>query len=176
MSDFYKYCFEADEMTQPELDRIALRGGVVGGTSYSYAKPYAPAPRHGYGFRLIATRGMGNCGRLVLTAKSPRAYEYLRQGKIAQLMRDFGLEYIIASKLHDARQHIRRGYEHGVIKYIVDTCDAYSVAWQYFPGHMNGVWRWHDEWNMPQCNLSAPRLQACFDIIERLGFKFGVVS
>ena len=167
MSQFKETDFGVSKMTQEELNRIALAGGEVGSIGYGYTvRGKLPEQRHGYGFAWIATGGMGNCGTLVLTPRSPWAAEYIRQGKIAMIMRDHGLDYAEADALYSATRGVQYGMEHGVLEYVIKTRDCVP-AWDAFPGLGKGVWRWHAEWQMDATDLSAPRLAACAEVIKR---------
>ena len=156
------------KMTAEELHRIALKGGIVGSIGYGYSlRGRLPDSLHGYGFRWVATHGMGNCGTLILVPKSPEAAEHVRQGKVAAIMREHGLDYAKADALYSAARGVQYGMEPGVIDYVLQTRDCVP-AWDAFPGVGNGVWRWHAEWGMPEAGLSAPRLAACAEVLKRL--------
>lgn len=155
---FYEVDLGASCAEQAELDAIALRGGCIGSIGYGYAtRGRPPEDRHGYGFRWIDTQGMGNHGSLVLVARSKRAAEYIRQGKVAQFMRDFNLNYQEADRLYSATRGVCRSLEHGVLAYCVATRDCVA-AWQHAP---DSTWRsrarWESEWGMPHADMSCPR-------------------
>lgn len=167
MGDFYDTDLNTSGMSRNELNKIALAGGRVGGIGYGYARRGdLPKERHGYGFRWIGTGGMGNCGTLVLTPRSKEAAEYLRQGKVQQLMEDHGLEYADADALYSATRGIHRGLEPAVLAYAVKTRE-FRQAWNHFPDVGGGVWRWFAEWRMPDTDLSAPRLSAVAEILKK---------
>ena len=168
MTEFQKTDRGVSEMTAAELHCIALAGGEVGSIAYGYTvRGKLPDERHGYGFAWVATGGMGNCGTLVLTPRSPEASEYLRQGKVAAIMRDHGLDYADADALYSATKGVKYGIESGVLAYALQTRDC-TPAWDAFPGLGKGVWRWHAEWQMDATDLSAPRLAACAEVVGRL--------
>lgn len=154
MGEFYDTDLGVSGMSRDDLNKIALAGGRVGGIGY------------GYGFRWIGTGGMGNCGSLVLTPRSKEAAEYLRQGKVQQIMAEHGLEYADADALYSATRGVHRGLEPAVLAYAIQTRDC-RPAWNHFPGVGGGVWRWFSEWRMPDTELSAPRLSAVAEIIEK---------
>lgn len=154
-------------MSRDELDKVALAGGCVGSIGYGYTcLGSLPKERHGYGFRWIGTGGMGNYGSLVLTPRSKEAAEYLRQGKVRQIIDEYGLEYADADALYSATRGVHRGLEPAVLAYAVQTRDC-RPAWDYFPGVGGGVWRWFADWRMPDTALSAPRLQAVAEILDK---------
>lgn len=158
---FHDVDFGASCSEQAELDAIALRGGCMGSIGYGYAtRGSAPEDRHGYGFRWINSQGMGNHGSLVLIPRSKRAAEFIRNGKVSQFMRDFGLDYQDADSLYSVTRGVRRGLEHGVLAYCVATRDCVA-AWQHAP---DSSWRertrWEQEWRMPHSDLSCPRWDA----------------
>lgn len=166
MSDFYDTDLGVSQMSREDLNRYALAGGVIGGIGYGYASTGAVPDRHGYGFSWVNTGGTGNCGTLVMTARSREAAEYLRQGKVAMLMKEHGLEYSDADALYSATRGVQYGMEPGVLAYAVLTSDC-GPAWNHFPGVGSEVWGWVNEWRMPTTELSAPRLAAVAAILGR---------
>lgn len=167
MGNFYDSDLGVSGMSRDDLNQIALAGGYVGGIGYGYAcRGALPRERHGYGFRWIATGGMGNCGSLVLTPRSKEAAEYLRQGKVQQIIADHGLDYADADAMYSATRGVRFGLEPMVLAYAIQTRDC-RPAWDHFPGVGGGVWRWFSEWRMPETELSAPRLSAVAEILKK---------
>jgi len=166
MSSFYETDLEVSRLSLEDLNRVALAGGKVGSIGYGYARTCEIPPRHGYGFTWINTKGTGNCGTLVMTARSREAAEYLRQGKVSLLMKEYGLEYSDADALYSATRGVRYGMESRVIAYAVKTRDC-GPAWDHFPAVGSGVWKWFREWKMPEMELSAPRLAAVAEILKR---------
>lgn len=169
MSHFHSTTFGASCADQAELDAIALRGGVVGSIGYGYTtRGETPADRHGYGFTWIDKRGMGNHGALVLVPRSQRAAEFIRQGKVALFMRDFGLDYQTADRLYSATRGVQRGLEHDVLAYCASTLDCVE-AWRHAPA---ATWRqrqkWEADWRMPHCSLSCPRWDAVLAVMANL--------
>jgi len=160
MTQYYDTDLGVSTLSEQELDAIALAGGRVGGIGYGFACcGELPAESHGYGFKWIGTKGMGNHGSLVLVPRSTRAAEYLRQGRVSALMADFGLEYGEADSLYSACRGVKYGFEQEVVAYAVETRE-YNAAWQHFPGEGRGVRRWLGEWSMPETALTVPRLAA----------------
>lgn len=168
MAEFKKTNLGVTRMSAEDLHRIAIRdAGVVGSIGYGHAiRGDLPETRHGFGFAWVHTQGMGNCGTLILLARSDEAAESLRHGQVARLMRNYDLSYREAPTLYAIAKDIKYGLEDGVLSYAVATRDC-EPAWQHFPGVGHGVWRWHEEWNMPTTDLSAPRLAAVAAIIEQ---------
>jgi hypothetical protein len=167
---FEKNSFGVENMSQRQLNEIALnKGGVVGSFSYGYDLRDHDLPEaiHGYGCRWIGTQGMGNCGTLVLTAKSAQAAEYLRQGKVKAFMERYDLSYVEADNLYDATR-CSYGLEDDVIRYALEN--RHNPAWKNFPGVGRGVWNWHYDAKLPETGLSAPRLEAVDFIVSRLNF------
>lgn len=97
--------------------------------------------------------------------RSKEAKEYLRQGKVWQIMGEHGLEYADADALYSATRGVKRGVKPGVLAYAVQTRDCVP-AWDHFPTG-EGVWKWLAEWQMPKTTLSAPRLAAVADIMKK---------
>ena len=169
MGTYYDTDLGAAALSQTELDEIALAGGRVGSVGFGYAcTGTLPAERFGYGFRWINTRGMGNHGSLVLVPRSQRAAEYLRQGRVRQLMADHSLGYQQADTLYSACRGVKYGQEAEVLAYAVETRDC-RQAWAHFPGEGRGVRRWLSEWDMPSSALSVPRLSAVAEILAAWG-------
>jgi hypothetical protein len=165
VAQYYDTDLGASALSKQELDQIALAGGRIGSIGFGYAcAGELPAELHGYGFKWLDTRGMGNHGYLVLTARSQRAAEYLRQGKVGQFMADLGLGYQQADALYSACRGVRHGFEQEVLAYAVETREC-REAWARFPGAGRGVRRWLVEWSMPETALSVPRLAAVAEIL-----------
>lgn len=169
MSSFRETDLGASRLSQKELNDIALnKGGVIGGIGYGYAtRGQLPTESHGYGFRWINSQGMGNYGTLILVGVSSEAREFLRQGKVARMMRDLNLDYTAADALYSAACGVRRGMEKEVLAYAAQTADC-RPAWAHFPGVGKGVGKWLAEWQMPTTKLSVPRLAAVAEIISHL--------
>ena len=169
MGTYYDTDMGVSALSKAELDAIALNGGRVGSVGYGFACcGELPAESHGYGFKWVDTRGMGNHGVLVLTPRSQRAAEYLRQGRVNALMADFGLEYAAADALYSAARSVQYGHESGVLAYAVETRE-YSAAWARFPGEGCGVRRWLSDWGMPETALSVPRISAVAAVLAAWG-------
>jgi hypothetical protein len=161
---FFKETFGVEDMSRDDLDKIALRGGKIGSIGYGYAQwREEPAPRYGYGFRWINTKGVGNHGDLILVPRSPRAAEFLRTGRVEELMREFGISRILATRLDDARKGVKFGKESAVVKTVLEGT---HVNWGSFPGVGAGAARWARRWGIE--GLSCPRLGAAALIGQRL--------
>jgi len=162
---FFRTDLGARDLTQKDLDLIALDGGVVGSIGYGFAQPDHEIPaRHGYGFRWINTKGMGNHGTLILTAKSARAAEYLRTGRIDALMGNHGIDRVLATRIEHARRGVKYGREHAVVQCVIDYA---HVDWESFPGVGGGASEWARRWHI-DAPLSMPRLEAAAKIGQRL--------
>jgi len=169
MGTYHDTDLGASALSKTELDQIALAGGKVGSIGFGYAcRGELPAERHGYGFAWVNSRGMGNHGAVVLTPRSTRAAEYLRQGKVRSLMSEHGLAYSDADALYSATRGVKYGLEPEVLTYAVQTRDC-RQAWAHFPGEGRGVRRWLAEWTMPETALSVPRLAAVAAVLEAWG-------
>jgi hypothetical protein len=165
MGDFYECDRGYSDMTQAQLDACALEGGVVGGIGYGYATRGETPDRHGYGAVWVNSQGMGNHGTLVLVAKSRRAAEFLRTGRLNALVRDFGITRALAARIDDARKGVQYGREHLVVATVLANP---HVEWSSFPGVGNGAARWAERWGIDGW-LSCPRLEAAATIAAKLG-------
>jgi len=169
MGTYYDTDMGVSALSKAELDAIALNGGRVGSVGYGFACcGELPAESHGYGFKWVDTRGMGNHGTLVLTSRSAHAAEYLRQGRVRQLMAAHDLTYAAADSLYSAARGVRHGQEAEVLAYAVATRDC-RAAWQRFPGAGHGVRRWLSDWGMPETALTVPRLAAVEAVLAAWG-------
>lgn len=169
MSTYYATDLGASELSQADLDTIALRGGKVGEIGYGYATRGEVADRHGYGFVWVNSKGMGNYGDLVLVARSKRAAEYLRQGKISIWMEAYGLSFQEADSLYSVARETRHGFEPAVLKYCAETRDCWA-AWAAAPAMATNRSRarWERDWKMPTSGeMSIPRWEAVRDIMEK---------
>lgn len=169
MGTYYATDLGATNMTVEQLDAIALRGGKVGEIGYGHATRGKVPDRHGYGFAWIGSRGMGNYGDLVLVARSPRAAEHLRQGKISIWMKDYGLNYQEVDSLYSIARETRHGLEPAVLKYCAETRDCWA-AWAAAPAMATNRARarWERDWKMPTSGeMSIPRWEAVRDIMGK---------
>lgn len=169
---FYRTDLNVSKMTEDELNHIALNeGGVVGLIGGGYALPEKePAPRHGYRFIWINSRGLGNRGTLVIKGTTQVTKEYLRQGAIKKLMQEYNLDYKSADALNTACMGVPRSREQAVLDYVVKTHEYY-VAWDYFPWGVTSTKKWLDEWNMPEPSLTVPRIKAAGRVVKKLRDK-----
>ena len=169
MPNYYDTIFGIDTMSREDFNKIALAGGVVGTTSYKvHHKNDCPAPRQGYGFCWLDFPEMGGHSDLILVAKSQEAAEYIRQGKIVIMIKDFNLSAIQADNLYSAAYGIKYGMEYEVLKYVIKTKDSHAEAWDVFPESKSSVRRWFNESTMPESGLSSARLMAVNNIVQNL--------
>ncbi len=169
MGTYHDTDLGASALSKTELDQIALAGGKVGSIGFGYAcRGELPAERHGYGFAWVNSRGMGNHGAVVLTPRSTRAAEYLRQGKVRSLMSEHGLGYQQADALYSATRGVKYGLEPEVLTYAVQTRE-YNVAGALFPGVGQGVRGWLALCSWPDTALTVPRLAAVAAVLEAWG-------
>lgn len=158
----------SDITSKQDLDNIALlQAGVVGSIGYGAQTHGSIKDAHGYGFRWVNRKGMGNHGMLVLIAKNAEAANNLRLGRVAKIMADHGVSSTTAVALFDAAKGVKYGMEDSVIAYAIATQDR-MPSWRFFPGLGKGVWRWMAEFDMPASDLSAQRLAAVAEILNNL--------
>lgn len=157
--------------TAEQLNEVALRGGEWGHISQgSHLRGKLPTSRYGYGFKWIDTRGEGNRGVLVLTAKSELAAEYLEEGVWRELKERFPkLSDNQLKKLAHAARKTQYGREPDVQQLAVETHEVPGV-WEAFddgvgtPG--NSTDAWCERWHMPR--LSYWRLRAARQLVAAL--------
>lgn len=124
----------------------------------SYGFGYACPKRAGtlnaeYGFRTICTKGMGNHGTQVLTGRTPRARQLLRQGRAAVLVAA-GCDRRVAN----AAAHMPRGMEEGVWRlacWLLSVVEETPVADH--GGDGNSHWSF-DAWSTEGGRRKAPPL------------------
>lgn len=180
------------ELTVDQFHEIAVAGGEVGklvfgnvqgrvlehlpeekikelnfgeGTFTRCEPDVFPKELHGYAFKWIATADREDCGTIVLLPRSPDASNNLREGYTRNLMAKYEMSRDEASTLYTVLRRTRYGHEDDVIAYVMETHEAHKDAWDWFPGVGKGVWAWFEKWNMPDTDLTAPRLNACYLIV-----------
>lgn len=112
-------------MSEQDLNKIALSGGricQIEPDEFQRADSYIYC--HGYGVKAIYIDD--DQAILVLTAKSPLANEYLRQGRINYLMDTYELEYYQADMLFSVASEIKGGMNRLVLDKVVNHKKAYQ--------------------------------------------------
>ena len=163
--NFYDTDFGFSTKTKKELDNIALNhNGVLGSTSYSYARPDVDdTVRHGYRAKTVGTRGMGNCGTVVLLPASREAAEMLHQGHVKSLMDEYQLEYVLADALENARKGLSYCREYYVEVAMMEFLRDSDTAKGFALFNTMSINKWRDFFmrDSDAVNaLSAPRLEA----------------
>lgn len=168
MSVFVEITFGAEHFPVEKLNNIALnKGGVVGVLKRNPNELRGTVvPRHGYGFKWVATKGLRNAGTLVLTPRTDEAAAHLRQGKIIWVMELTGCSAAEAGSWVTASWGIKAGMEKGVALYAFKTKGC--KGWLRFPGIGKGLHAWMKGWGFPETNLSPPRLEACAKVLAKL--------
>jgi hypothetical protein len=156
------------DMTPEHLDAIALQGGVVGAIGYSFTcNGSTPAPRHGYGFRWIDRRGMGNHGRLIMQGLTQRTRDLLWEGRRNRIMQEHDVDAETAERLLRCRARYAR--ESSVIAAALATR---NMNWVGYPGSGGGVRTWwlpeHPDIAVVVADLSAPRMDAVYAVVVEL--------
>lgn len=176
MTGFYATDFGTSKLTVADCDRIALENaGYVGGTSYGYACPsrdIETARIGDWGFALVGTRGMGNCGVAVLRPRSRRTAELLREGR-ARALADRGYDLDRARRVvaaaHAAR--CRFALEDGVLEDVLRIWDlgaAAIIALAQAPGVGGGLARYLCRHGLGAYFSSCPRAEAGAEIARQL--------
>ena len=135
------------DLSEKYLNKIALGGGVLCNVSGKYVEMHPlPSKQHGYGFRVIKSHNVNenasNFITIVLTAKSDNAAEYIRQGRVAKMIKFNKLSYIEADSLVSATYGLRYSMDRNVLncvialrnsrilsEYPMDASDEDKTAW-----------------------------------------------
>ena len=177
------------EISVEKLHEIAIAGGEVGKLAFgtvmgavlshlpdealeamnadsgNFIRGDLPQELNGYAFKWIATADREDCGTIVLLPRSPDASNNLREGYTRSLMEKYDLSRDSASTLYTIIRRTKYGHEEDVIAYVLETHENYVNAWEWFPGVGKGVWAWFEKWEMPDTDLTAPRLNSCHLIV-----------
>ena len=161
--NFYETDQGAGEMTAQALDNIALdNGGIIDSIGFGYAtRGKIPELQGGWSAQWIATRGMGNCGTLVLVPLTRRTRAISKEGKIRAFMRA-GLSRVQAERLH----HAKVQYKFELLNNLAEIlhCKGKTLAMLAHPksyGPGSGRTQWDRAWGMvfgPEIlEISIPR-------------------
>ena len=180
MPQFYTAAPSDSVYTREELDSAAEAGRPLCAVGYGFAcTDQTPEPQHGWRFRWINRRGMGNHGCLVLLPTDSRTWAIHRRGRLARL-RELLPEVSEAGL--DLLDQAARGQEHGSEPAVLRA--AWALAGlapdtlEACPGVGGGIARWRDDarWESPRAArimselppLSCPRLDSAVGIARRL--------
>jgi hypothetical protein len=146
-----------------DLDDVALhQGGVVGSTGVDFAVGGNVTPRHGYEF--VWVRGIHDGQNLlVMRGQIEETRRKLCVGRINQIMRYHG--HRVTRQQAKAVASCKGPFirESAVVKTALESYD--NPAWDDYPGLGGGVNHWRAHVSINLRGLSAPRIQAVYELV-----------